>query len=272
MSANHFIARLIVPILLGLASAASARPQRIVSINLCADQLLLALADRGQIRALSPNATDASISAAAAAARGLPRTRATAEEVAALGPDLVLAFPGQGAARAGLVGGHAYPILELAPAESEAAIRQQIRAVARAVGHVERGEAMVRRFDAVLARLGRPGRGRVAAYYQRRGYLTGTETLADQLMQRLGLGNLAARIGRGPLSRLSIEQLIDARPDLLILAERAGAVADQGTEMLNHPALRAIPRLHLPPASLACGGPSYLAAAESLARDLGKLR
>ena len=45
-------------------------PQRIVSLNLCADQYLLALADRDQIAGLTRNAIDPDMSAAAAQAKG----------------------------------------------------------------------------------------------------------------------------------------------------------------------------------------------------------
>ena len=61
------------------SAKAPALPQRIVSINLCADQLVLALADRGQIAGLTKNATDAEMSgeaAKASAAAVTPRARA----------------------------------------------------------------------------------------------------------------------------------------------------------------------------------------------------
>ena len=50
------------------------KPKRIVSINLCADQLVLALADREQIAGVTRNATDAEMSGESAKARGLPVT------------------------------------------------------------------------------------------------------------------------------------------------------------------------------------------------------
>ena len=52
-------------------------PKRIVSLNLCSDQLVLALADRGQIAGLTSNVRDPDMSAAAEAARGLPMLRGT---------------------------------------------------------------------------------------------------------------------------------------------------------------------------------------------------
>ena len=154
------------------------------------------------------------------------------------------------------------------PAESYPAIVDQIRIVAAAVGHKERGEQLIARMNADLVRIVPPGNGRVAAYYQRRGYLTGTGTLIDDLMHRVGLRNLAATLGKPVLSRVSIEEMVVARPDYLIVESATDRVADQGTEMLHHPALANIARLRVPEAWTVCGGPAYVLAAQSLAAQL----
>ncbi len=65
----------------GLASArettaAPGRPSRIVSLNLCADELVLRLADREQIAAVTYLASDPRGSTVAAEATGVPITRA----------------------------------------------------------------------------------------------------------------------------------------------------------------------------------------------------
>eukprot|EP01034_Spumella_vulgaris_P018901 gene18901-24162_t len=75
------------------AAKAPAVPQRIVSINLCADQLVLALADRGQIAGLTKNATDREMSGEAAAARGIPLLSNSAEQILAIEPDLIVGMP-----------------------------------------------------------------------------------------------------------------------------------------------------------------------------------
>lgn len=243
-------------------------PRKIISLNLCVDQYLLALADRGQIAGLTQNADDPGMSAAAAQTRGLRMLAPSAEEVLAIGPDLVVGMPARGSAVMTALKGQNYPALDLQSAGSFAAIAEQMRTVARAVGHAERGEAIVARMERDLAALGKPGRGRVAAYYQRRGFLTGTGTLIDELMQRAGLVNLAERLGKPPLSRLSIEELVAARPDFLIVDSASDQVRDQGTEMLHHPALRDIPRLRLPQAWTVCGGPAYVRAAQSLVAQI----
>lgn len=87
-------------------------------------------------------------------------------------------------------------------------------------------------------------------------------------MTRVGLVNLAGRIGKPALSQLSLEELMVAQPDYLIVESAAERVMDQGTEMLHHPMLRDIKRLPLPQAWTVCGGPAYVRAAQSLADQL----
>lgn len=249
-------------------SALAPAPRRIVSLNLCADQYLLALADRGQIAGLTQNADNPEMSAAAAQTRGLRILGQSAEEVLVIQPDLVVGMPARRNAAMTALKGQNYPALDLRTAETFAAIVEQMRKVARAVGHPERGEALVARMERDLAALGKPGRGRVVAYYQRRGFLTGTGTLIDDLMQRAGLVNLAGKLGKPPLSQLSIEELVAARPDFIIVDSATDRVRDQGTEMLHHPALRDIPRIRLPQAWTVCGGPAYVRAAQSLVAQI----
>lgn len=251
---------------------ATARPQRIVSMNLCADQLLLAVADPGQIAALTRNARDPWMSAVAAQAAPYRAIRGSFEEVLSLDPDLIVGAPEFRTATLRGMAGRNYAALDLPFANSLNDIRVQLRAVAAAAGHPARGDALAAQMDAALAGLPRTGQGRVAAYYQRRGFVTGTGTLVDELMTRAGLVNLATKLGKGPLARLSVEEMVAARPDVLIVETDSATVADQGTEMLHHPALRHIPRVTLPQAWTVCGGPAYVQAAQSLTAQLAALR
>ncbi len=243
---------------------AATKPQRIVSLNLCTDQLLLALADRSQIAGLTHNAKDPAMSAAAAEVGAVHVMGESAEELLLLDPDLVVGMPARRRAAMGALAAQNYRTLDLKSAESYAAILEQIRTVAAAVGHPERGEALVARMNAQLAALPKVRKGGVAAYYQRRGYLTGTGTLVDDLMARTGLTNLAAKMGKPMLSQMSLEEMMAAQPDYLIVESATDRVVDQGTEMLHHPILKDIPRISLPQAWTVCGGPAYVLAARSI--------
>lgn len=252
-------------LLLGAAPA----PRRVLSMNLCADQYLIALADRDQIAGLSRLARDPTISAAAGAAASLPIAGAGAEEVLALGPDLVLTgWAGQAetARRLGLQA----RVVAVPPANSYRDIADEVRLVAGALGHPARGEALIARMDRALAAIPRTGRGRVAADYQRRGFLGGPDTLVDEMMRRVGLVNLAARLGRPALSRLSLEEIVAARPDLLLAGD--GQSHDLGSALVRHPVLRTIPRVHVPGMFTACGGPAFPAAVAALSAQAARIR
>lgn len=247
---------------------AKTAPHRIVSLNLCADQLVLALADRAQIAGLTRNAADPQLSAAADAVRALPVLRGSAEEMMAIDPDLVIGMPARRSPAIAVLKSRKYPALDIKSPNSYPAILASIREVADAVGHPERGEALIARMNRDLADLPKAGGLRVAAYYQRRGYMTGTGTLIDDLMTRAGLVNLAGKLGKPSLSQMSLEEMAAARPDFLIVDTATDKVVDQGTEMMHHPVLDGIPRIGIPQAWTVCGGPAYVKAARALSQKV----
>ena len=256
----------------GAEPAKAGPPQRIISLNLCADQYLLELADRSQIAALTVNAADPEMSAAASRAKGIRLINRSIEEILVIDPDLIVGMPARRSAVAEALKDRNIRLLDLQSAESYAEIVTQTRTAAAAIGQSERGEAIIRRMNADLAALPKGTGSGVAAYYQRRGFMTGTGTLVDDLMKRVGLTNLAARLGKPVLAHLSLEELIAAQPDWLIVESATRDVKDQGTEMLHHPALRHIPRLYLPQAWTVCGGPAYVLAARSLVEQIAAAR
>jgi iron complex transport system substrate-binding protein len=249
---------------------APAVPQRIVSINLCADQLVVALADRQQIAGLTKNATDPEMSGEAAKAHGIPLLSNSAEQILAIEPDLIVGMPASRSAALAALPEQNYPLLDLATADRLDEIYASIRETAAAVGHPARGTALIAHMERELAGLSKPGKGRVAAYYQRRGYMTGTGTLIDELMARVGLVNLAGKLGKPPLSQLSLEEMVAAEPDFLIVESATDVVTDQGSEMLHHPAIKDIPRISMPQAWTVCGSPAYTEAARSMAAQIAR--
>jgi iron complex transport system substrate-binding protein len=252
---------------------APVHPRRVLSMNVCVDQYLVALADRDQIVALSNYARDSSMSYYASRAAQWPVSSGAVEEVLALKPDLII---GGSARRQGPVAQlrkFGFPIVEVKPADDYKTIVKQTRQIAKALGHPERGEALIRQMDGELAAIPtRPGPKPIAAYYQRRGYLTGTGTLVDEIMQRAGFRNLAADLGRKSVTRMPLETIVQSRPDYLIMESAADPHADNGSALLFHPALeKVVPpshRLSLPQAQTVCGGPFFPQAVQSLADQL----
>lgn len=246
----------------------STPPQRVISLNLCVDQFLLPLADRSQIAGLTSNAPKANMSAIAGQIAGIHILGNSAEEILKIQPDLVVGMPARRHQGLHVLRAQNYPTMDIERSESYADIVKNVRALSQALHHPERGEALITRMNRDLGALKKPGAGKVAAYYQRRGYMTGGGTLVDDLMQRVGLTNLATKLGKPSLSHMSLEEMVAAQPDFIIVESASNQVTDQGTEMLHHPALRNIPRISVPEAWTVCGGPAYVLAAQTLAEQI----
>src|SRR3546814_9461461 len=98
--------------------AAAAQPRRIVSMNMCADQLLIELADRGQIAALTELSRDPVLSFHADRAQSYPVADSSAEEVLMLRPDLVVSPPFQRQEALSLLNGRSVKIVTVGFADS----------------------------------------------------------------------------------------------------------------------------------------------------------
>ncbi len=224
-------------------SVGAAKPERIVSINLCADQMLLAMAPRRVIVSLSRLVADREISAATAAEIGsIPLNGGRAEEVLALKPDLVVA--GRHAARATIfvLKKLGYRVMEMDIARSIPEIRENIRILGEAIGEPHRAEALIKAIDARLRRLAPviSGTRLGAVYYQPNGLAAGLGSLVDDVISRAGLVNVAARLGVRGQGRLPLEMLIMARPDILIIDAGRPQAPALAFQVLDHPALAAL--------------------------------
>jgi iron complex transport system substrate-binding protein len=263
----------------GRVAADEARPQRIVSINACADQLVFALADRSQIAALSHYAAedDYSIAADAVKASGVRLIRGSAEEVLKLKPDLVLAGTFTRRATRQQLKAFGIRLETFAPAESIAAAKVDIRRTAAMVGQAQRGEALAADIDAAVAeaRAAVGGRHLRLLQLRRNAYISGAGTLFDDALAALGLDNAGREFGLKGTRQVSLEAVLKLRPDALVLFDAYSRPGDQGAALLFHPALRdlypAARRILIPGNQVVCGGPSLPLLLRSLARGVAQL-
>jgi iron complex transport system substrate-binding protein len=249
----------------------------VVSINLCTDQLAMVLADAPQLVALSHLSRIEGLSFLAGRAKAFPVVRGVAEEVLKLAPDVVLAGAYSSAPTRALLAAHGIKVETFAPVTSIAEARAEILRAADLLGHPERGAQLVAEIDSALADSA-PSSERpiVALQLQRRGFASGRETLVADLMRRLGIGNAADRIGLSSVEHVSLETVLKARPDMLILHDEDSHPRDQGAALLSHPALEtAVPprrRAILPLDEITCAGPALPAAVRTLGREVGRIR
>jgi iron complex transport system substrate-binding protein len=251
-----------------------ARPARVVSINPCVDAVLLEVADAGQIAAISHYSQDPrATSVALGVARRFVATSGTAEEVVALRPDLVLAGAHVAPATVAALGRLKVPVLSFGVPISLAEAREQVRAIAGAVGQPARGAALVARIDAAVVAAHRPGPPVSALIWQAGGLVPGEGTLADALMQAAGLRNASRRYGLKNWDVLPLEYLVADPPRLLLSDAGAAAGAGAGDRMMRHPVLDRLGakmvRAPFDVRLLSCAGPVIIPALARLsaARD-----
>ena len=275
---NGLVSKYLSLILLGLVSvlADAAQPQRVVSLNLCSDQLLLMLADPSQIASVSHLAREETSSFVASQASNYPANHARLEEIISLQPDLVLTAPYTNPRLVTALQHLGFELYPLKLGNQLHEITSEIEQLATRLGQQPRGRAMV---NEMIKRIksetkhsdpNRPS----ALFYQPRGYTSGANTLQNEALKLAGWQNTAAENGLQGYAQISLEQVILSQPDILITSAYGTSGDSLAEQILRHPALFRLmkdqPRLEIPYKYWICPGP-MLAEAVSLLREAKKL-
>jgi iron complex transport system substrate-binding protein len=258
-----------VALMASICMASADAPQRVVSFNVCADQLVVALADPAQIAGLSPYATDPILSVVAAEAKRYRRLGWQAESTIPLNPDLVLTGAWDRPATRQMLTRLGIRAVQLDLVTDFVSARTEIIRIAELLGHPERGARLAAALDAARARLAAiPGsRYRTALVIDQGRFTAGSGTIAAALLAEAGLrppqGAPESFGGFVPL-----EKLLVLKPDLVFLKDPPSAPTDQGALYFTHPALRELyppeRRIPLPEKFSMCGGPALIAALDYL--------
>lgn len=244
------------------------------------DVILVRVADRSQIGALSHYAREDYGSTIADIARTLPFTYETAEEVIALRPDLVMTGKHSSLATRNALDRLNIPTALFGVPESVAESLEQVREVARAVGHPERGEALVAEIEAAIeAAAPPPGMTPPSALvYLPGGFASGPGTLMDDMMTRAGLRNAVGRYGLTRTGNVPLELVIADPPEIMLSGEAYPGAPSWAERVMEHPALNRVAgemqRSVFSERLLFCGGPVLIQTAAALkrAREAAHLR
>ncbi|MCI4645356.1 MAG: ABC transporter substrate-binding protein [Hyphomonadaceae bacterium] len=247
------------------------RPMRIVSLDYCADQYVLKLADREQILAISPDAVKP-FSYMRETAQSVPTVRPIAENILILKPDLIVRSYGGGPNAGAFFERAGVPVLQVGWTSNlgrsgPGSIPDLIGHMADGLGQGARGEALVAEFTARLDALEQRSEGGAALYMTSSGVTTGSGSLIHEMLLKAGYENFESRPGWHaiPLERLAYEQ-----PDLIAAAFFGrGDTARDAWSPMKHPVARHQitdkPVVPLDGAWTACGAWFILDAVEALA-------
>ncbi len=242
-------------------------PGRIVSLDFCADQFVLKLAERRQILALSPDA-EKPFSYLREQARGIVTVRPRAEEVVPLKPDLVVRSFGGGPRIEQLLAGAGIPVVQVGYALNLAYVETLIVRLGERFGQPLAAARLTARMQRRQAELRRAGEPRSVLYVTPSGVTGGPDTLAHTLVRTAGHVNYQQQPG---WRALPLEDLVYRRPDLIATAffADAGRSDMHRWSTIRHPLARAlmhdIPVVPLRGAWTACTGWFLMDAVEALA-------
>ncbi|MBC8717161.1 ABC transporter substrate-binding protein [Ochrobactrum sp. Marseille-Q0166] len=243
-------------------------PKRVVSINVCTDQLAMSLADATQLQSVSYLSRDPLLSVMTERASELPVNHGQAEEVFLMKPDLVLAGTFSSRATVGLLRDLGIRVEEFAPARSFEDIKAHMKRMGELLGKETEAAQQIAKMDAALSAIQKPEHKQTVALYYANNYTAGRGTLIDDAIRLAGLDNIADKAGVRGSAMLPLELLVMEKPDILVRGSRGRppALAFQNFE---HPALRALEgntrSVALNDNLTVCGGPFSIEAVAKLA-------
>ena len=249
---------------------------RLVSMNVCADQLLLTLADPEQILGLSRFARDGWQSQAGDISR-YPVLSGGAEDVLLIRPDIVVASAFDKRSTRELLKAKGLRLVELAVPKTLDEARQQIREAGDITGHPDRAAVEIARLDAALARARRAVSER---HYRvlplsRRGWVAGSDSFVGSLLGETGLRSAAGDLGFAFGGFASLEAIVNLRPDFIVVSQAGDTAKDDGQAFLLHPALeRFYPpekRIVIPERMTECGGVLLADALDALTAEVKRV-
>ncbi|WP_254449007.1 ABC transporter substrate-binding protein [Thalassococcus sp. S3] len=246
----------------------AAPPERVVSMNLCTDQIAMLVAAPGQLYSVSHLSADPRISAMATEAEELVINHGLAEEIYLMEPDLVIAGSFSTRATVEMLKRLGMPVAVFEPAYGLDDVRERLQQMGEVLGQEDTARSLIedldQRLDVLRAAVGhRPS----AALYYANGYTSGDRTLAGQILIAAGFENAAAAAGYSSGGVLPLEVLAMLDPEAVITGHRYPG-ASRAEDILDHPVVQTLREGRASGAitdrDWVCGTPFVLSAIEDL--------
>lgn len=257
------------------AMVGESKPQRIMSLSLCTDLLLLQLVPKERIASITYLAHPGVEMLLPGADEGVAINHGTAEDIINHRPDLILAsnFSTPTARRLSKLAGAR--VEEIEDVSTFPEIAGVIRKVATLVGEPGRGEALVAEMNATLADLERtlPARKVSVVSWSGGDSVPGKGTLSNAIIEAAGAENIAATPGY-TFSTFGVEQLLAARPDVLMYGGQRSGIPSMRSDQGQHRVVRQIyqhRRVSYSETAYSCGLPQSADAALDLRRQIQSL-
>lgn len=246
----------------------AAPPQRIMSLKICTDELLMDLVPPSRIASITFLSREKAALKLWPEAAEIPVNHNSAEEVLATHPDLVLTDTFTTPEMRRVLAQSGAKVVEVPPAESFGQIRAVTRLVGDAVGARPRADALIAKMESTLRGLAatKPSRPIRVMGWGGGGFVPGRESLFNAVLTAAGGIDIAGRDGY-----FDVESLIAARPDVLLYGDDYIDTPSLRMDQNAHPVLLKLyrhRRIVYPAALFNCGVPQSADAAKQLRGQL----
>lgn len=236
---------------------------RVVSVNLCTDQLVMLLADPEQVLSLSKLSDDPRSSAMAEDAKAYAKNGGLAEEIAVSMPDIVVAGSFTDPSLIDMLRTIDIEVVQFPLTTSLDEIPSQIRKMGEVLDRIDAAENLAVDVEDRLAQFENlKGDAPLAAFFFPNGFALGAGTLSHSILTAGGARNLSIDLGFTGNGRVSLEEIVLNEPDFLIGAPPYSGFS-QSEAMTQHPVLDGFPVLYSSP-EWVCGTPPALRAVDQV--------
>jgi iron complex transport system substrate-binding protein len=249
-----------------MAGPAAAQPRRVVSLKLCTDELLLALAAPEQIASVTYLSQQEHETPLWRQARAYPKNDGSLMSVVRHRPDLVIDMGGGGRDSARIARRLGLKVIDLPLPQTIEDVERAIVQVAQAIGRPSAAATMVARISALKRSL--PARRLDAIWLGGGGRTVSPTSLDAQWMALAGL-----RQRKVPGDRLSLEQLIVQPPAILLRSDYRSGQYSTEQRWLAHPLVRRARGSRTVPTEgrrWTCGGPPMIDEVLRLRREVAR--
>ncbi len=225
----------------GIVASDADKPQRIVSLGLCTDQLLLDMVDHTRIAAITPEGKNPFVSYRAANTNDVVIHNATAEDIIRHRPDLIVSTTFGSPDTVRILKHLGYRVEVLPLPRSIAEIYPLLQTLGQWVGEPERAAQIADDLKNRLAAIQQSLAGvpaERAVIYSPNGFVIGSGTLEDDVLRLAGYRNIAAEAGIELFRAISLETLITWQPQRILLENGVNNRDSLAHTYIYHPALR----------------------------------
>jgi iron complex transport system substrate-binding protein len=244
------------------AADSNNKPQRIASLGLCTDQIVLMLVDASRIATVNYQAANPTASYMAKAVGNIPLNHGLAEEIMLFKPDLVIStnFASPDTVRALKTLGYRVELMPL-PTTVDGIYTMLLQA-GQWLGEIDKAQALIAQMKtrihaAQVRNQNKPSPRTII--YSPNGFTIGADTLENDALQLAGYRNIAADLGMKHFQQISLETLVTTQPERIIIDNYAYNQNSLAYSYINHPVVRhMIPqknRMYVPSQLRDCAGP-----------------